>query len=265
LYSNLQLTAKYLKYRLSALNGKGHGIHSPFVFDFVRNVCNNAGKKQPPPALQELRKELLHDRTELQVEDFGAGSRLQKQKLRSVRSLATSAVKPPKYASLLFRLCAHYRPGTVLELGTSLGLTTAYLSAANPDARIITIEGSTAIAERARDNFRKLGCRNIEQVCGSFDEVLPETLKTITSLDLAYIDGNHRYGPTLSYFNQLLPFLHDRSIVVFDDIHWSPEMERAWASVKEHNAVQYTIDLFFLGFVFFRKDFKVKQHFVIRY
>lgn len=240
-------------------------MHSPFVFQFILHVLNNKAGHVPPAEIEALRKELLHDQRLLEIEDFGAGSRVASTKKRTVAQLGKTALKPKKYAQLLFRLVKHYRPQTILELGTSLGITTSYLSAANPTASITTIEGSKAIAGVAAENFQKLQLKNIRQQVGNFDDLLPVVLRELSSVDLAYIDGNHRYQPTVNYFQQLLPTLHNNSILVFDDIHWSAEMERAWEEIKQHPSVQCTVDIFFLGFVFFRKEFKVKQHFTVRF
>ena len=84
-------------------------------------------------------------------------------------------------------------------------------------------------------------------------------------IDMAYIDGNHRLEPTLNYFEQLLGKKNNSSIFIFDDIHWSKEMEEAWERIKTHPSVRCTIDIFFLGFVFFREEFKAKQDFMIRF
>jgi predicted O-methyltransferase YrrM len=263
-YSSLQLLRKYVHYYRHASNSKGHGMHSPFVYDFIRNVLNNKSSYTPPPEIEQLRKRLLQDHTVLQVEDLGAGSRIA-AKQKTVKQIARTAVKPKKWSHLLYRLVTHYQPHTIIELGTSLGITTAYLTAANPDATIITIEGSTAIQQRAQQHFNSLNMEFIKSLPGNFDTVLPEVLASLEIVDLAYIDGNHRLLPTLRYFEQLLPKRTDASIFVFDDIHWSAEMEEAWHTIQKHEAVRYTIDLFFLGLVFFRPEFKVKQHFGIRF
>ncbi|HJW17605.1 MAG TPA: class I SAM-dependent methyltransferase [Flavisolibacter sp.] len=265
MYSSFELAKKYLYYYLTASNSKGHGMHSPFVYDFTRNVLNNKKDYRPPNSIEELREELNKDHEQLEIEDLGAGSRKGAAKIKTVTQLAYTALKPKKYARLLYRLAKHYQPQTIVELGTCLGLTTAYFSNACPGSQIITIEGSTAITTKARANFKILGIKNIQSLQGDFDNVLPGVLAKENKIDLAYIDGNHRYEPTMRYFHQFLHKTSDASILVFDDIHWSNEMERAWSEIKEHPAVQYTIDVFFLGFVFFRKEFKVKQHFKIRF
>lgn len=265
MYSNVQLAGKYFCYVLSSLNGKGHGMHSPFVFQFILHVLNNRSGYAAPAVVEALRKELLHDQRLLDIEDFGAGSRTAARKKRRVAELAKTALKPKRYAHLLYRLARHYQPQTILELGTSLGVTTAYLASANLAASVRTIEGSQSIAAIAGENFAKLGLENIRQQVGNFDNVLPSLLAEMETLDLVYIDGNHRYEPTVAYFQQVLPLLHNESILVFDDIHWSAEMEKAWAAIQQHPAVRCTVDIFFLGFVFFRNEFREKQHFTIRF
>jgi predicted O-methyltransferase YrrM len=195
-YSSFQLAKKYLRYYLTASNSKGHGMHSPFVFDFILQVLRNKSQFQPPEELEELRKTLLNDQSPVEVVDLGAGSRTKADSRRTVAQLAKAALKPPKYAQLLYRLVRHYKPRTMVELGTSLGLTTAYLSAANPEAQIFTIEGSPEIASKAVANFQKLGCENINLLEGNFDDRLPELLRTLDRVDLAYVDGNHRKEPT---------------------------------------------------------------------
>jgi predicted O-methyltransferase YrrM len=265
MYSSLQLARKYLHYYLTAYNGKGHGMHSPFVFQFILHVLNNRSGYQPPGEIEQLRKALLKDQRLLDIEDLGAGSRVANRKKRTVAQLARTALKQKKYAQLLYRLVKHYQPQKMVELGTSLGITASYLAVANPSAGLITIEGSEEIAAVAGENFNRLQLKNVQQQVGNFDDRLPDVLQNHSPIDLAYIDGNHRYEPTLRYFHQLLPAVHNNAILVFDDIHWSEEMEKAWNEIQQHPSVQCTVDIFFLGFVFFRKEFKVRQHFAIRF
>jgi predicted O-methyltransferase YrrM len=264
-YNSVQLAQKYFSYYLRASNGKGHGMHSPFVFDFILHILNNKGNYKAPAEIEQLRKQLLFDRRIIEIEDFGAGSRTNSSKQRSVAQIAKSALKSKRLAQVLFRTARHYQPQSIIELGTSLGITTAYFSKANPNASITSIEGSGQIAGIAKKNFQKLSCTNIQQLTGNFDDVLPSAISQRSSIDLAYIDGNHRYEPTVSYFHQFLPKSNTQTILVFDDIHWSEEMEKAWNEIKSHPSVQYTIDIFFLGFVFFRREFKIKQDFTIRF
>lgn len=265
MYSRWQLARKYFSYYLNASNSKGHGIHSPFVFDFIINVLNDKKKYAEYEKVEQCRKQLLNNPGILQVADLGAGSSINKKQERTIQSIAKNAAKPSKFGQLLFRIIKHYQPENVLELGTSLGITTSYLSLAKPDSHIMTVEGSAEIAGIARRNFINLSLSNVELVEGNFDNVLPGILKKLDSIDLAFIDGNHRKEPTIRYFEQILKKSTNNSILIFDDIHWSAEMEAAWDIISEHPATQCTIDLFFVGMVLFRKEFYEKQHFTIRF
>lgn len=259
------LIVKYLRYWLTASNGKGHGTHSPFVFDFIINVLNDKTNYPAYSKVEHLRRQLIKDKTVLSVEDMGAGSVISKTNTRSVATIARHAAKPAKYGQLLYRMVRHYHAGTVLELGTSLGITTSYLALADTGTKLTTIEGAGSIAAVARQNFRALNIDNVSLVEGNFDDRLPAVLASLPTLDFCFIDGNHRREPTLRYFDQLLAKTGNDTILVFDDIHWSPEMENAWNTIKQHEAVRYTIDLFFVGLVFFRSEFREKQHFTIRF
>ena len=265
MYSAPRLAAKFLKYYITASNGKGHGIHSPFVFEFVTQVLNDSRQFYAYDGIEQLRQQMRSNNELLTIDDFGAGSRVAATKQRSVSSIAASALKPKKFSQLFFKIVNHYQPQTIVELGTSLGITTSYLAAANQKGRVVTMEGAKAVAAVAKQNFEALGLTNIEVVQGNFDDTLPVTLQRLSKVDFAYVDGNHRKEPTLRYFNQLLPYLHAESILIFDDVHWSEEMEQAWETIKADKRVLMTIDLFFIGLVFFKEEFKVKQDFVIRF
>jgi predicted O-methyltransferase YrrM len=264
-YSKITHAKKWWHYYRTASNGVGHGTHSPFVFDFIKNVLNDTRDFYAFSSIESLRQQLKNDNTILQVDDLGAGSRVSKSNQRTVSEIAKNALKSKKLAQFLFRLANYYQPKTILELGTSLGITTAYLAAANANANVYSIEGVPAIAEIARRNFRQLNLYNTQLIEGSFDLVLPMLLEKIKQVDLVFVDGNHRLEPTLQYFESILKYSHEHTIMIFDDIHWSEEMELAWKKIGQHPAITCTVDLFFLGLVFLRKEFKEKQNFVIRY
>ncbi|CAN5499902.1 class I SAM-dependent methyltransferase [soil metagenome] len=265
MYSSFQLAKKYLRYYLSASNGKGHGTHSPFVYNFITHVLNDNKKYACYKDIEVIRQQLLRDRTVIEVEDFGAGSALIKSNQRIVKAIARSSLKQPKYAQLLFRMVQYYQPKQVLELGTSLGITTAYLASGNVVAQIYTCEGAPQIAAIAQQHFNGLALKNIQLITGDFAATLPPLLQTTGTVDFAFIDGNHRKEPTLQYFQQLLNHANANTILVFDDIHWSAGMEEAWAEIQQHPAVTLTIDLFFIGIVCLNKDIKNSQHFIIKY
>lgn len=201
----------------------------------------------------------------LEVEDMGAGSVVAGGRQRRVGEIARHAAKPARLGQLLYRIARYYKSQSVVELGTSLGFSTAYLAGGVEEGRVWTIEGAAAIAKVAARNFKELGLENVELVVGGFDQQLEGVLSKAGNIDLAFVDGNHRLEPTLCYFHLLMQRCVPGAILIFDDIHWSEEMERAWEEIQYDPRVYMTIDLFFIGLVVLRDEFKVKQHFIIRF
>ena len=259
----LSFLIRYIRYWLSAKTA--HGIHSPFVFTLYNDVINKKGSYYSFDKIEQLRKKLLLSQKEIDVTDLGAG----KSGKRTIAEIAGRSAKSRKYCELLFRLAYHFsarggKPLTILELGTSLGISTAYLASASPNSKVITIEGCPNTAAEAKKNFDALGLKNIESVVGNFDVKLAAVIgHQASALDLIFIDGNHRKIPTLNYFSQCLSHSNNNSVFIFDDIHWSDEMEEAWEEIKKHPKVTVTIDLFFLGLLFFRKE-QAKEDFILK-
>ena len=260
-----RLLFKYLRYYFAAQTK--HDIHSPFVFDLLTNVISAKSNFYAYGQIEEIRKSLLSSKAKIIVQDFGAGSIVNKPSeanLKAVKDIAKASAKSPKYGQLLFRLVHYFKPKTLLELGTSFGISTLYQALPDKSAKLITMEGCENVAKLAQENFKKAGTTNIELITGNFDETLASALTSIKSLDYVFFDGNHKKEPTLRYFEKCLPLAHNDSLFIFDDIHWSDEMEGAWEAIKNNPQVTITIDLFFLGLVFFRKE-QHKQHFIIRF
>lgn len=266
MYSHFQLGRKYLSYWIKASSGKGHGIHSPFVYDLVVNVLKDPKQERKKyQQIEKAREDFKNSNQKIRILDLGAGSVHGNAADRSVSSLVKNAAKPSKFGRLFHRLVKYYGIEMVLELGTSLGISTRYFADALPDGKIITIEGAPALASFTCKNFITEGYKNIELREGDFSDELPKVLPGLKGKKLIYLDGNHRYAPTIDYFHQILGFLGDEDILIFDDVHWSPEMEKAWEEIKNHQQVRCTIDVFFIGIVFFRKEFKEKRNFSIRF
>lgn len=262
----LRIAIKYLKYFFTSVGP--HGVHSPFVYQLLTQIISD--KKQYPTykQVEGLRKHLRSNAKELTLEDFGAGSKHGGSYKRTIAEIAKTSAKPAKYAKLLYRLCQFHQPKYMLELGTSLGVSSAYqaLGASTQNTiNFITLEGSEQVAEQAKLNFKSLAIEDKIQVgVGNFDDTLDEYLKQLPQLDYVFFDGNHRYQPTVNYFEKCLPLAHEETLFIFDDIRWSDEMEQAWEEIKQHSDVTLTIDLFFIGLVYFKKG-KAKQHFQLRF
>lgn len=265
MYTAAALAKKYLSYYIRSENGRGHGVHSPFVFDFIIHVLNDKKKYDCYPVIEQLRRELLRNSQRIRVEDFGAGSAVIPYKERRIKDIAASSLKSKKYAQLLFRVARYYSCMHILELGTSFGITTCYLASAATEGKVFTFEGAENIAAIAQQNIRRCGLANVQMIKGNFSETLEASLAGVPQPDLVFIDGNHRKEATLYYMDILLRKRHNRSVFIFDDIHWSRGMEEAWESIKAHPEVTMTIDLFFIGLVFFDTGFRATQHFSIRF
>ncbi|ATP59333.1 SAM-dependent methyltransferase [Pedobacter ginsengisoli] len=252
----------YLKHRFTAKSR--HGTHSPFVYKLTDEVIYDFKSKIEYKSIEVQRKKLFNDDSLVTVTDLGAGSHLNKNRTKKVSQIAKNALKNPALAQLIYRLAKDNNPKSIIELGTCLGITTAYLSKARPDAEVITIEGCPETAKVAYNNFKELDLENVELQVGNFDVLLPEIIDKRDKLDFVYIDGNHRKEATLNYFNWCLPKVHENSLLIFDDIYWSKGMKEAWGEIKNHPDVIVTIDLFWIGLVYFRKG-QAKEHFKIRF
>jgi len=257
-----QFITDYLKHRLTAKTR--HGTHSPFVYKLADEVIYDFTDKSEYKSIEQQRKKLFSDESIITVTDLGAGSHLNKNRTKKVNQIAKNALKSPRLAKLIYRLAKDTNPKTAIELGTCLGITTSYLAKACPDAEIITIEGCPETAEVARQNFNDLELDNIELHVGNFDGILPDIIARLPSLDFVYIDGNHRKDATLNYFKWCLPKVTEDSLLIFDDIYWSEGMKEAWAEIKNHPDVTVTVDLFWIGLVYFKKG-RAKEHFKLKF
>lgn len=247
----IRLSLKFLSYFFSAKSR--FRIHSPFILKFIDNVIK---KKNYIPALNKievLRNELLKNNKSIDILDLGSGSEKKSEKYTiKVRDIAKNHLKGRSEAMILYNLVSFYKPKNILELGTSLGISTLYLSSANPQSKIITIEGSPETAYIAKENFNKLTALNINSLVGSIDDNIDNAFQLLENrLDLVFFDANHKKEPTLNYFKKCIPFSNKNSIFVFDDIYFSEEMEIAWHEIINHQKVILTIDIFSMGFVFF--------------
>lgn len=239
-------------------------IHSPFVFDLAEKVLFPKNKEPVPALLNEIRNKLHQSKQTIQALDLGAGSGVLKTKTRKVRDMAGVFSKPPNRAALLFRLVQYLKPKMVVEMGTSMGLTTIHLAAGAPkSSKIFTLEGCPETSTLARETFRVSGFQNILLVEGPFDQTFRKLLETEGPPGFVFVDGNHAEKPTLEYFEIILKKSNPETVIVFDDIHWSPGMEMAWKKVVENPAVSVSIDLFDMGLVFLKNDIP-KAHYTLR-
>jgi predicted O-methyltransferase YrrM len=216
--------------------------------------------------IEQIRQDCLRSNEVIQKTDYGESGINEPARVYPVtmRKIAQTSLTPPRNARRLYHLARFLNAETILEIGTSLGITTSYLGFANPDARIITLEGCPQLSRKAKLHFDRLGIKNIEIIEGRFEENLAAALNRLEKVDLVYIDGNHNKEAMLDYYDQCLAHSGNETVMVFDDIHSSPGMEKAWDILSQKGEVRVSLDLFSTGWLIFRKE-SSKQHFRLRY
>ena len=238
-----------------------HSLHSPFFYQFYDKLIKQKSRSKEWKTIEGARNKLLKDTREIKLIDLGAGSKVEKSDSRTIKSIAKYSLSSPKFSQFLCTLIRYLNFTTIIELGTSLGINSAYLASANPTASLFTFEADPSAMKIAKrvNSTRK----NIQYFLGDIANLLPEMLKENKApIGLVYADANHTYEATIDYFDIILPNLSSNSIYIIDDIHWSKSMKKAWEELKKHTAVTTSIDLFDAGLLFFNPDFK-KQHYVL--
>jgi len=245
-----------------------HGIHSPFVYNLLKDCIYIKTPLKEFENIEKQRKRLKIDSRVIEINDFGSCKNSDNgfvNRRQRIKDIARGSLKSPGEAALLCRLISYFKCDNILELGTCFGITTAYLAQARPGATIYALEGCPQTAEIAKNVFNTLNLKNIRLHIGEVDRLLIPVLKAMEHAPgLVFMDANHTKNATLRYFNILTKFINENSIVVIDDIHWSEGMEHAWTEICKHPDVTVTIDLFHMGLVFFRKGLS-RENFLIRF
>lgn len=242
----------FLNHWLNEVNA--HSLQAPFIYNLYTKHIQNDFNKSDFEHIENTRKKLLQSNFLVLPTTYGASSTVHASTKKVKASIiAKKGLTTPKVSRLLARLIKFNEAKTIVELGTSFGLNTLYL-ASKSNSSVITFEGSNDIADVAITNFEHFDNTNIELISGNIDVTLPKFLDARINIDFVYIDANHRYIPTMEYFNALIKRMHDDSIMVLDDIYWSKEMTQAWEEIKRHPQVTHSIDLFSIGIVFFKPE-----------
>ena len=241
----IKIIIRYIKYLLTSKNH--HAIHSPFVFDLVTNIIYKKTSTNKTTEIESLRMSLCENNKLIIVKDFGVGSNINKNKERKIKDIAKNSSKNKKFGELLYRIVKHFKPTEIFELGTSFGISTLYLSKANSNSNITTFEGCKESAKIALENFKKLDCTNIDIIVGEFGDTFSKKLAEKRNVNMVFIDGNHSEDATIRYFEESIKYSDQKTILIFDDIHWSSGMEKAWDYIKKSQKTRVTIDLFLLA------------------
>lgn len=243
---------KYTEYLLMSGHRKGYGIHGPFIFDLVSATFRNKIDGSIVSEIETVRKKMLNDTRKIKVTDYGAGSRRMKSDFRTISDIARYSAVTPKYCKLLFNLAAAFGRPSIIEFGTSLGISTMYLALSFPGASVYTMEGCPEVSGIAAGNFREAGISNVNLLTGSFDDSIALLKNKKIRPGLVFIDGDHRKEPTLRYFDYVKSLSGNETVVVIDDIYSSAGMAEAWEEIKGSSGVTSTVDVFRMGIVFFR-------------
>jgi predicted O-methyltransferase YrrM len=260
----LYRVSTWLKHYLTAWNTGGEGVHSPYLFEWVRMVMSDKHAYRVWEDIESVRARMLVSDQVVEFVDYGSGVGRKSEGAKGekrVKDIAKGSLARAKYAQMLFRLVnwlghqlrEENRGLTIVELGTSLGVTTAYLAGVDTRDRVYTYEGCEAVAKIAMDNWKQLRMSNIDCRVGPIDE--GQLQCSLERVDVAFVDANHTYEASLKYFDILAQKVHEKSVVVMDDIHHSEEMERAWREICADERVTSTIDLYQMGLVFFDKHY----------
>ncbi|WP_162415455.1 O-methyltransferase [Cyclobacterium roseum] len=237
-----------------------HSLHSPFYFNCYRELISYLKiNKGGISSLEKKRILFLEQNTKIVSEDYGAGSRWESGSGRTVSTIMKRVTTPLKFSLVYQFLCKQTPANIVLDLGTSLGINTAYLSK-SVKGKLYSFEGDPAQMELAKKHLDSHF--NVQLVSGNLDETLSEVVQGLQGIDFVLMDANHRYAPTIAYFDLISPKLHGSSIVVLADIHWSLEMKRAWNHLKRSPRVTCSMDFFDCGVLFFRPE-PVRSHLVM--
>jgi len=256
-------SSSYIRYLLRAKSR--YVVHSPFIYNLINNVFLDDTSTDDLEKLDKTRKQIFKRTTTIETTDSGAGAG-NKQYITITKPLGKIAKRrslDKKHLHLLYKLTKYFKPASILEFGTSAGISASYIGKANSFDKFITMEGCAVLAAHAKNNFTELGLPNIEIKVGHFDIILDKVLEEFEQLDLVFIDGNHRKQQTINYFEKCLSKSHEHSIFIFDDIHWSLGMEEAWEYMIKDEKVSMSIDLFKVGMLFFKKGI-AKQNFRIK-
>jgi predicted O-methyltransferase YrrM len=228
------------------INAKNfRNLNDEFLAAFVYDILE---AKPGNPILEKIehqRKVILRNKYRIEFTQFGAGDASSGSK--RVNQLATTSLSPQWKCQVLYNLASKSIRGSILELGTSFGISTAYLAVSRQENTVFTVEGSKSVHDLANSFFEIMALKNIKTIYGDFNTVLPDLLDKIPEIGLAYIDGNHRKNATLEYFASIVEKCHAKSFVVIDDIYWSEEMKEAWAEIKNNPKISATVDLFQMG------------------
>jgi predicted O-methyltransferase YrrM len=250
---------QYLKHQLYRRNRKGFGIHSPYLFEFVHDVVFNASRTEVPEQILRCHRSLKRENSLIPLGKLGTTANVEPSGRRTVGSFVRRSSVNEKYGSLLYRVSRWFKPDMIIELGTGLGISALYLGSGAPDVPLHSIEGNTDRADFAAQLMCRCGMGPVSIHWGEMDEKLEDLMPVLEGRFLAFVDGNHHFGPTVRYVEKLLEGAGEEAVIILHDIYWSRDMQRAWEELLGRPGIRVGIDLFQMGILLLRRDLNKMQ------
>ncbi|MBN2813532.1 MAG: class I SAM-dependent methyltransferase [Bacteroidales bacterium] len=242
----LQLLFHFLKYLFRKV---GNSCNHPFIIDFQKYVLHGSKHVEAFETISNIRNRLTRQVDLADLHDEGAGSRKRRLQV-SLGKKARMVSVPHATGRLLFHLVCHYKPDTIIELGTAMGVSTLYLAMGRPETQVFSVEGNRQLALIAKSVFESLKLNNIKVIINNFEDTLEQLIQHMSGRVLVFIDGNHTREAVLRYYNTFAKNGGANTILVFDDITWSTGMMEAWQTICSLEKKSCKIDLFKAGIVF---------------
>jgi len=256
-------TFQYLKHRLQAK--RWDSFHSPYLFRLFTSCCDDTNDATAYSEIEKKRIEFKNSAETIERKDHGAGSLVSGSgKQQKIAFIARHALSRPFQCRFLARLAQFTQAKTIIEFGSSLGISAAYLSIGRPEAQVITVEGDPELAKRSKKVFKELGLTNTQIVEATFEAFLSTEINTISSIDLLFLDGNHQSRALLSYYHALKHLFTPDTIIIVDDIYWSRDMKDGWSTLIALPEIKQSVDCYQFGLLFFNHDFIQKENHIIR-
>ncbi len=240
-------------------------FHSPYLFQLLTYCCDDSNQLAGFEEIEAVRSALSASQEMIGLQDYGAGhqGKIYRKEI-SISSIARRSLSTPFQGRFMARLARFHNPQTIVEFGTSLGISAAYLATGSPESEFITIEGDPIVGAKAISVFKTLGIKNIELINETFETTIRSRIQLIDRIDLLFLDGNHQKEALLSYYHTLKKHCHEDTIIIVDDIYWSADMTSAWMEIIREKEITQSVDCFQFGLLFFSPHFLAKENHRIR-
>lgn len=220
-------------------------IHSPYIYSLITKGLKSSLSPEASLSMRQLKKN-IHGVPPFTSEDAGTGV----NRTLGGPQLLKMGISHP-YGKMLYGISKHLKPNNILEIGTSAGISAAYMALGNPHAKIKTVEACKNKALIAKDLMEKNNFHNVSVIYGYGNEVLDQLAKENYKAQMVYVDADHSWEGTVGFFHQLTRLTTRESIIILDDIYWSADMQRAWKHITNQKQVTLSLATMRLGMVFF--------------